>query len=119
MAACQPHRCFLFFSPVQGMTTIPLAHHLVPGCELTPGDGGGPAAGGAAAGAGPGQALGRLVRGSGPSPSPSPDLPAYLADSPVMDFRHIADRERVMKLQPGERTRWVYTRVVCKAGPQV
>ncbi len=78
------------------MTTIPLAHHLVPGCELAPGDGGGAAPGrGLSAGAGLGQARS------------SPDLPAYLADSPVMDFRHIADRERVMKLQPGERARCV------------
>ncbi|KXZ53505.1 hypothetical protein GPECTOR_7g955 [Gonium pectorale] len=101
----QEHNSFFAYEPVlralQSMSVIPLARHIVPGCEepRSPTQTGSRAA----------AALLGFSRSQQPPPQPHapelPELPAYLADSPVVDLRHIADRERVMQLPAQERSR--------------
>lgn len=112
------------------MNNIPLAEHLVPGCEaprprtaeLAGRTVGAQGPAGTGALAAPLQklssAFSRMLslggrpevsadEASQPPRPPAPDLPAYLVDRPQYDLRHIVDRERVAALSPAEQMRWV------------
>lgn len=93
------------------MTCIPLAQHLVPGFAQPPppspaavlaGGSGAHTATAAAAAAAAGA-------GGGGPPELQLLCPAYLADNPVCDLRHIADKRRVLALPQEERVRYART----------
>ncbi|KAG2495159.1 hypothetical protein HYH03_006767 [Edaphochlamys debaryana] len=100
----QEHNSFFSYEPVlqalQGIQEIPLAHHLVPGCEPplpadSPTTSPGPASAASAS----------ASAASTCAPPAPPLLPAFWADWPWVDLRHAADRARILALPEPERVR--------------
>ncbi|KAG2490737.1 hypothetical protein HYH03_010892 [Edaphochlamys debaryana] len=120
----QEHNAWFAYEPLlralQGMTSIPLARHLVPGFgepppprhpsppPPSPGLQPPPRPAASALAASPTSppvpTFPVLVSTTPTAPTPTaPSLPAYLADRPLVDLRHVADRDRVLALPLEER----------------